>query len=192
MGDGNLIRRKMRFERNFVQLPNQWVRDSRLSYKARGLLAELTSHESGWKVTIKALATNRHGEGLAGIRDAVQELEQYGYLKRYQVKIGGRFTADDWELTDPTDTGLEPLPTASSQSTRSSSTASSQSTRTASSQSTPLRTQVEDIKQVPKPATVARAIPAPTCEKGHDLIIEGRYCLYGCAVPEFFQMQQEH
>jgi hypothetical protein len=181
----------MRFERNFVQLPNQWVRDSRLSYKARGLLAELTSHESGWKVTIKALATNRHGEGLAGIRDAVQELEHYGYLKRYQVKIGGRFTADDWELTDPTDTGLEPLPTASSQSTRSTSTASSQSTRTASSQSTPLRTQVEDIKQVPKPATVARGDSTPRCDHGHELEIEGKYCLWGCMVSNYVELQEQ-
>jgi len=100
MTEGRLIRRFQSFERGFTQLPNSWVRDREISLKARGLLGMLMSFEPGFTVTIAQLAKDGHG-GKDLIRGAVDELEAAGYLTRRPRHKGGRFTADDWELNDP-------------------------------------------------------------------------------------------
>lgn len=100
MTEGRLIRRFQSFERGFTQLPNSWIRDRQVSLKARGLLGMLMSFEPGFTVTIAQLASDGHG-GKDLIRGAVEELEQAGYLVRRPRHKGGRYTADDWELTDP-------------------------------------------------------------------------------------------
>lgn len=101
MSGGRLIRPVLPFERQFTQLPNEWLRDKRLSYKARGLLALLMTHETGWKVTIKQLAAEAEQDGEYAISKAVVELEQHGYLIRRRARRGGQFSADDWEVADP-------------------------------------------------------------------------------------------
>lgn len=101
MSGGRLIRPLLPFERQFTQLPNEWLRDKRLSYKARGLLALLMTHDTGWKVTIKQLAAEAERDGEHAIGEAVKELEQHGYLIRRRARRGGQFTADDWEIADP-------------------------------------------------------------------------------------------
>ena len=48
--------------------------------------------------------------------------------------------------------------------------------------------------QVLKPTTVAReknASQQPSCPQGHPLVIEGGYCLYGCATEQFKHELQE-
>lgn len=95
--NGKLIRRLLPFERNYTTIPNLWVRDDRLSFKARGILAMLLSHEHGWSVTLKQLA-GASTDGLAAVRTGVNELEQLGYLIRRTSRRG---QADDWELCDP-------------------------------------------------------------------------------------------
>lgn len=99
-GEGRLSRPKLRFERDFTQLPNAWLRDDELSLKARGLLAMLMSHDAGWNVTIKSLAAT-NPEGLDAIRTAVRELEERGYLDREQTRQNGRLGHVWWTLTDP-------------------------------------------------------------------------------------------
>lgn len=101
MTDPRLIRRPMRFEREFTQLPNAWLRDEDLSYRARGLLSMLMSHESGFRVTLKGIADSSPREGLDAMREAVRELEAAGYLRRSRHRNTGRFEGDDWELCDP-------------------------------------------------------------------------------------------
>lgn len=93
-------RTKLRFERNFTQLPNDWLRDDRLSYRARGLLASIMSHEHGWEVTTEALVKGG-SEGRDAILKALKELEDAGYLKRVQSRSGGRFSSTDFDLSDP-------------------------------------------------------------------------------------------
>jgi hypothetical protein len=48
----SIIRRNLNFEDHFTTIPNQWVRDSRISLRARGLLAQLVSHRPGWRVSV--------------------------------------------------------------------------------------------------------------------------------------------
>jgi len=85
---GIVQRTELDFEGHFTQIPNAWLRDTNLSLRAIGLLAQLLSHRDGWSVTIKSLATI-NGCGRDAIRSAVQELEACGYLAREQSRTGG-------------------------------------------------------------------------------------------------------
>ncbi|MGX1254139.1 hypothetical protein RKD48_006650 [Streptomyces ambofaciens] len=84
---------------NFTILPNALLRDDRLTYCARGVLAELLSRPSGWETNADALSdrARRHrgdvvGEGRRGLRSAFSELEAAGYIVRRREKgERGRF-----------------------------------------------------------------------------------------------------
>ena len=41
-----ITRIHLKFERDFTQLPNAWLRDRRLSRGARGLLGEIMTHDT--------------------------------------------------------------------------------------------------------------------------------------------------
>jgi hypothetical protein len=94
------------FESKFTTIPNAWVRDKRLSRKARGLLVELMSHAPGWEITIESLVDGAP-EGRDSVRTAISELEQYGYLKREQNRQErGRWGNVDYVLAEPTVVGF--------------------------------------------------------------------------------------
>lgn len=175
MTEATLIRSRIRFEREFTQLPNAWLRDNRLSFRARGLLALLMSHKPGeFKVTIKALA-NDNPEGIAALRVAVEELEEIGYLRRYRKARGGQFQPDTWELCDPHELGQTPVLAAFENRTRSKSSFENR-TRTASENRTPIRTLEEDssVNEVP---SLQRG---RSCANGHREVVETPgYCKYG-------------
>lgn len=78
--DGRLLRPKLAYERNFTQIPNEWLRDPKLGLRVRGLLALLLSHDEGYVVTFRSLAA-QGVDGDAAIRTGVQELKQAGYLE---------------------------------------------------------------------------------------------------------------
>lgn len=102
MSDGKLIRVKLAFERDFTQIPNEWVRGGAgLSLRAIGLLTQLMSHQEGFTVTLNALAAT-NAEGQAAIRNAVDQLKQAGFLTiETQRGHHGKITGSLWILTDP-------------------------------------------------------------------------------------------
>lgn len=104
-----LIRGHHSFDDHFTQIPNQWLRDARLSFKARGMLALLMSHTQGWQLSIASLA-EQNREGKDAIRSAIQELEELGYLTRSQVNEGGKFGESTWTTNDPADLPLSGFP----------------------------------------------------------------------------------
>lgn len=107
---GTLRRAKMRFERDFTQLPNTWLRDKRISRGARGLLAELMTHDVGYDVSLQGLAA-MGTEGKDALRRMVTELERFGYLSRHRARAKGKFGGTTWTLMDPFDgvnNGLDP------------------------------------------------------------------------------------
>ena len=98
-----LIRGQHSFDDHYTQLPNSWVRDSRLSFKARGLLALLMSHSPGWNMSIRSIA-KANGTGIDTVKSAVGELETLGYLVRsgeQQRDEKGSFADYVWTTTDP-------------------------------------------------------------------------------------------
>jgi ribosomal protein L13E len=85
----------------FAQIPNETLRDDRLSYLARGILAEALSHAADWRhegyKETRRRARHARGED-AESRDAIEagyaELERHGYRHRI-CRRGerGRFAA---------------------------------------------------------------------------------------------------
>jgi hypothetical protein len=96
-----IIRGAHDFDESFTRMPNRWLRDERLSLKAIGLLAQLHSHSVGWRLSIRSLAeANQCGIDL--IRNAINELEQAGYLKREQARgEDNKFAESVWTTVDP-------------------------------------------------------------------------------------------
>ena len=89
------------FEGHFTQIPNAWLRDQRLSRRARGLLGEIMSHRVGWHVTISSLQ-KAGAEGRDAIRTALTELREAGYLQLVQTRgEQGRWNEVEYELCVP-------------------------------------------------------------------------------------------
>jgi hypothetical protein len=95
-----IIRGRHSFDDNFTQIPNAWLRDQKLSFKARGLLAYIESHTPEWKISVHWLAAN-NPEGKEALRSAIAELEMFGYLRREQINEGGRFGEVTWTTQEP-------------------------------------------------------------------------------------------
>lgn len=98
----SITRSRLTFEDHYTQLPNRWARDGRLTLKARGLLAQLLSHRTGWRVSVSALVAV-NPEGRDAIRGAILELEDHGYLSRTQAVDDetGKFGGVEYVLADP-------------------------------------------------------------------------------------------
>lgn len=106
-----IVRGHHSFDDKFTQIPNAWLRDSRLSLKAIGLLAQLMSHEPGWQLSVNSLAyANQVGKD--AIRSAVGELEEFGYLLRVQTREEGKFSETIWYTQDPSDPCQDKKPLA--------------------------------------------------------------------------------
>ncbi len=94
-------RTALAFEGQFTQIPNEWVRDQRLSRKARGVLAEIMSHSVGWHVSVNGLVKSGP-EGRDAIKAALAELKDADYLQVSQTRgKGGRWNEVEYELCDP-------------------------------------------------------------------------------------------
>ena len=110
-----IFRGKLEFENQFTQIHNAWVRDSKLSYKAKGLLTYLLSHEIGYTITINQIIRESN-DGRQAVRSALEELIEAGYLETkrttdqrgynaglaYFIKDPGKPKSDIPTLDNPT------------------------------------------------------------------------------------------
>ena len=96
-----MIRRAARPTQDFTVLRNDVLRDSRLSYRARGILGAILSRPDNWSIRADQLA-REGGEGRDAIRTALNELRQYGYLHTVTYQDdGGRFHTDQVVYDNP-------------------------------------------------------------------------------------------
>lgn len=98
-----LIRGHHSFDDHFTQIPNDWLRDQRLSLGAIGLLAQLLSHSPGWKITQENLA-RANNVGRDAIRTLINELVTNGYLLKSEKRernSSGQLAGYNYVTTDP-------------------------------------------------------------------------------------------
>ena len=89
----------------YTVMSNFHLRDKRLSLKAKGLLSQMLSLPENWDYSLKGLTViNR--ENIDAIRTAVVELENAGYITRYQGRddkgkmIGNEYNIYEKPMTD--------------------------------------------------------------------------------------------
>ena len=105
-----LIRGHHSFDDHFTQIPNDWVRDDRLSLEARGLLAQIMSHRPGWNLSIKSIAA-RNKIGRDKVKRILDELLGLGYLERSDKQSHddrGHLAGYDYTTRDPQGVTQEP------------------------------------------------------------------------------------
>ncbi|MFF2751712.1 hypothetical protein ACFVVA_40005 [Kitasatospora sp. NPDC058048] len=72
--------------RAFTVLPNGLLQDRRLSYTARGLLADLLSRPDGWREDGRQMADSSP-QGRGAVRRALKELKDAGYYRVDRVRM---------------------------------------------------------------------------------------------------------
>ena len=95
----------------YTKVPNGALRDERLSYKARGIHANLVSNiDEGWTETADTLAA-KSPDGRHAVRTGLQELVRYGYIE-YRKTQGkdGKWSSEMLVYTSPKSGNLTPVP----------------------------------------------------------------------------------
>ncbi|MFD4977582.1 hypothetical protein [Streptomyces sp. NPDC058424] len=65
----------------FTQIANGLFRDSRLSYKAKGIFGCVSTHRDGWQVTVAELV-RRGREGVDAVTTGLKQLDRHGFFYR--------------------------------------------------------------------------------------------------------------
>lgn len=71
--------------KGFTTMQNHHLRNKALSLKAVGLLSKMISLPPDWDFSLRGLAT-LNTDGIDGIRKAMKELEDHGYVVRHQCR----------------------------------------------------------------------------------------------------------
>ena len=93
MGSGNIQRDTVDVPRydSFSIIPNTYLRDERVSLKARGLMTTMLYLPDSWDFSIIGLTTVIP-DGEASIRTSIKELEKCGYIQKEKLRGNdGRF-----------------------------------------------------------------------------------------------------
>lgn len=107
------------YQHSFTMIPNQILRDSRLSWGARGLMAFIVSQKPGYSLSRQELI-EASPMGRMGVKSLIDELQEIGYLEISQSREGGKFGSSTMVAKLPGVSHSEPLsglPTAVEPST---------------------------------------------------------------------------
>ena len=85
--------------RDFTVIRNAIFKDITLSAKAKGVACQLLSLPPTWDYSVRGIVT-LFSDGEASIRNALQELEDHGYLRREQVREEGKFGKSVYVISD--------------------------------------------------------------------------------------------
>ena len=82
----------------FTMMQNHHLRNKGLSLKAVGLLSKILSLPPDWDYSLRGLAT-LNTDGIDGVRSAMKELEEHGYVVRTQRRDeNGRMSKSRYEV----------------------------------------------------------------------------------------------
>lgn len=85
---------------NYTNTSNLIIRDDRLRWNSRGIFVYLWSQANEWHFYVKEIVKHSPG-GETELRNALKELEKYGYLERkHRHGNSGSFDGMDWILSD--------------------------------------------------------------------------------------------
>ena len=71
----------------FTMVPNHWLRDPELSYKGKGILSAIASHDPAYPLTIEQLIAQSR-DGKDAVLSGIREIEKVGYLRRSEQHRG--------------------------------------------------------------------------------------------------------
>ncbi|WP_380277500.1 hypothetical protein [Kitasatospora purpeofusca] len=91
--------------RNFTVLPNAVLQYRRLSYTARGLLADLLSRSDGWREDGRQMADSSP-QGRSAIRKALKELSDAGFYRVEKVRMPDGTIITETHVYDTPQTAL--------------------------------------------------------------------------------------
>jgi hypothetical protein len=82
----------------FTQIANSALRDRRLSFKARGILAMVLSNVGEWEATADWIEKQSDADGKHAIQTALNELTEYGYriVSKVHDEKGLIHTVTEW------------------------------------------------------------------------------------------------
>jgi len=80
---------------HFTTLSNAMLRDKRLSFKARGILAMSLSNADEWQVH-QGWLSEQGTEGREAIKSGMQELESFGYVRYSENRKAGKIIGAIW------------------------------------------------------------------------------------------------
>ncbi|MGR5998369.1 DnaD domain protein [Bacillus cereus] len=81
--------------KNYTTINNTGLRDERLSWKAKGILAYILSLPDDWVFYMEEISTHSK-DGIDSLRVGMKELKKFGYVRRFPVKNEkGKIT--NWE-----------------------------------------------------------------------------------------------
>lgn len=99
MANNNTITRR-RYERDYTQMANEFLKDTRLSWKAKGIIAYVQMLPDDWVLNMRDL-TNRATDGRDSLYSGIKELEQYGYCeKQMRRNPDGTIAGYAYEICD--------------------------------------------------------------------------------------------
>ncbi|MFA5669892.1 MAG: conserved phage C-terminal domain-containing protein [Candidatus Cloacimonas sp.] len=80
---------------NYIQVSNSFLRDEKLSFKAKGLFCYMFSMAEGWNFTIRSIAKQQK-DGEASVKSSLDELKELGYVTYTKhVDGSGTYYLDD-------------------------------------------------------------------------------------------------
>lgn len=99
MATNNTITRR-KYDRDFTIVSNEFLKDARLSWKAKGIIAYVAMLPDDWVLNMRDL-TNRATDGRDSLYSGIKELETCGYcVKTMQRNPDGTIAGYAYEICD--------------------------------------------------------------------------------------------
>lgn len=82
--ENTIVRVQKNKKSPYVMIDKTGLEDSRLSFKAKGILAYCLSRSDDWKIIVSDLV-NRSADGKSAIYSGIDELQKYGYITERRI-----------------------------------------------------------------------------------------------------------